>query len=93
VFDNRGGAIGGELGFGRGDLGRERLVGEDGSDPAREVVGGAVVAQHARVADREFGLEYRQVGGARPCRGVTLVLITVPYYEELLRRRGKSRQH
>jgi hypothetical protein len=46
LFDDRGGAVVGELGFGGGEVGGERLVVEDARDPAGEVVAGAVVAQH-----------------------------------------------
>ncbi len=46
--------------------GGERLVVQDASDPAREVVLSAVVAQHRRLADRDLGFESREVRDDRP---------------------------
>lgn len=54
LFDDRGGGLGVELGFGGGELVGERLVVEYAGDPVGEVVAGAVVAQHARVTAGEF---------------------------------------
>lgn len=68
VFD----ALGGELGFGRGEVGGERLVVEDGGDPAGEVVVGAVVAQYARVTADELVFQLGEVGGDRAGGGVGL---------------------
>ncbi len=43
--------------FGRRDLGGERLVAQDASNPTQEIVIGAKVAQHPRLADRDRRLK------------------------------------
>jgi hypothetical protein len=73
LFDDGGGAVVGELGFGGGELACQLLVVEDGVDPAGEVVAGAVVAQHTAVTEDELGFELGEVGGDRSGRGVALV--------------------
>jgi hypothetical protein len=45
---------------------------QDASDPAREVVLSAVVAQHSRLADRDAGVEFGGVRDDRPGGGVVL---------------------
>jgi hypothetical protein len=72
LFDDRGGAMGIDSGFGGGELGGERLVAKDAGDPAGEVVARAVVAQHARVAADELVFELREVGDDRTGGGVSI---------------------
>ncbi len=73
LFDDRGGAVVGQLCFCGGELDSEPLVVEDSVDPPGEVVFGAVVTQHSAVTDDELGLEFGEVGGDCPGGGVPLV--------------------
>ncbi|MGO9972795.1 MAG: hypothetical protein ACLP01_08320 [Solirubrobacteraceae bacterium] len=60
------------MSLGRGDVGGERLVMKDARDPAREVLLGAIVGQHPRIAGHDRGFELGEVGDDRPGGGVVL---------------------
>jgi hypothetical protein len=72
LLDRLGGAISEQLRLSRRDVGGEQLVAQDASDPAREIVISAMVAQHPRLADRDRGLKLREVRDDRPGGGVVL---------------------
>ena len=55
----------GRAASGGGEVAGEALVAEDAGYPAGEVVAGAVVAQHARVAAAELGFQFGEVGSDR----------------------------
>ncbi|HUK69514.1 MAG TPA: hypothetical protein VLW50_12310 [Streptosporangiaceae bacterium] len=70
LFDDRGGALGRDCGFGGAEVGGECLVAEDGGCPAGEVVARAAVPQYALVAAGERGFQFGEVGGDRAGEGV-----------------------
>jgi hypothetical protein len=72
LLDDGAGASGRQRGFGASEVSGERPVVKDAGYPAGEVPAWVVVAQDAFVTAAEFGLQFGEVRGDGPGRGIGL---------------------